>query len=44
MPELLRAIAEIIGIDADAVPANQTRLEAQEVPLGACGIEHVPDR
>ena len=41
--ELDRAVREIIGIDADAVAADEARRERQEVPLGLGGVEHVPD-
>ena len=43
-PSLLREMAEIIGIDADAVAADQARLEAEEIPLGPRRREHVPHR
>ena len=41
MAEALRAMAEIIRIDADAVAADQPGVEAQEVPLRARRLEHV---
>ena len=31
---LLRTIGEVVGIDADTVPADQTRGEIQKIPLG----------
>src|SRR6185437_1237061 len=34
VPDLLRQMAEIIRINANAVTANEPRLEAEEVPLG----------
>src|SRR4051812_35720525 len=42
--DLLREVAEVIGVDADAVPADETRFEAEKVPFRARGIEHVPHR
>ena len=39
--EALRAVAEIIRIDADAVAADQARAEGEEIPLGPGGLEHV---
>src|SRR5256885_10100293 len=42
--QLLGKMAEIIRIDPDAVPADKTRLEAEEVPFGPCRGEHVPHR
>jgi hypothetical protein len=33
--QLLRLGGEVIGIDADAVAADQAGIEAQEIPLGA---------
>src|SRR5206468_11738598 len=38
------ALPILIRIDSDAVAADQPRLEAEEVPLGARRIEHVPHR
>src|SRR5213079_1026282 len=43
MPDLLREVAEIIRIDADAVPPNEAGLETEKVPLGARRVEHIPD-
>ena len=34
MAEALGQMAEVVGIDADAVAADQTRLETEEIPLG----------
>ena len=34
-------MGEIVGVDADAVPAHQPRREVQKVPLGAGGVENV---
>ena len=42
--EALRAMAEIIGIDADAVAADEAGLEAQEIPFRARRGEHVVGR
>ena len=44
VPDPLRQVAEVIRIDADAVAADQPRLEGQEVPLGPRRVEHVPHR
>ena len=41
---LLGPVGQVIGIDPDAVPAHQTGLEIEEVPLGVGGIEDVIDR
>ena len=38
---LLGAVRQVIGIDADAVPADEARRERQEVPLGARRRQHV---
>ena len=38
--EFLRLVGEIVGIDADAMPADQAGTERQEIPLGAGGLEH----
>ena len=38
---LLRAVRQVIGIDADAVAADQARIERQEIPFGAGGGEHI---
>ena len=32
---------QVVRVDADAVAAHQARGEAEEVPLGAGGVEHV---
>ena len=40
--EFAGAVGEIIGIDPDAVAADEAGLERQEVPLGAGGLQHVP--
>ena len=41
MADLRRAMSQVVGIDADAVPPDQPRREVQKVPLGAGGVEHV---
>ncbi len=33
-------VGEVVGIDADAVAANQAGAERQEVPFGAGGLQH----
>ena len=38
--DLLRLVRQVVGIDADAVAADQARAERQEVPLGAGGDQH----
>ena len=38
---LLGAMGEVIRIDADAVAADQPRIERQEIPFGARRREHV---
>ena len=38
---LLGAIGQIIGIDADAVAADESRLERQEIPFGPRRGQHV---
>ena len=38
--QLLRFVGQVIGIDADAVPADESGAKRQEVPLGAGGFEH----
>ena len=38
---LLGAIGQVIGIDADAVAADQTGLKRQEIPFGAGRRQHV---
>ena len=39
--EVLGAVGEIERIHADAMAADETRLEVEEVPLGGAGGEHV---
>jgi hypothetical protein len=39
--QLLGLGGQMIGIDADAVTANQPRVEFQEVPLGTRRSQHV---
>jgi hypothetical protein len=39
--ELLGLGGQVVRVDADAVTADQARGEAEEVPLGAGGVEHV---
>src|SRR3569623_1828296 len=39
--DLLRLVREVVGIDADAVAADQAGPEGQEVPLAASGLEHL---
>ena len=39
--ELLGLHRQVVRVDADAVAADEARLELQEVPLGAGGGEHV---
>ena len=39
--DLHRPVGQIVGIDADAVAADEARREVQEIPLGAGGVEHV---
>ena len=38
--ELLRLVGQVIRIDADAMPADESRAKRQEVPLRAGGLEH----
>ena len=33
-------VRQVVGVHADAVPADQAGLEAQEVPLGSCSFQH----
>jgi len=40
--ELLGLVDEVIGVDGDAVAANQTRREPDEVPLGRGGVDDCP--
>src|SRR5579883_1609914 len=35
------AISEIEWVHADAMTTDEARREAQEIPLGACGVEHI---
>jgi len=44
MPQALRQVAEVKRVDPDAMPADQPRLEAEEIPLGPGRVEHVPRR
>ena len=37
----LGALCQIVGVNTDAVAAHQTGTEGQEIPLGACGLQHV---
>lgn len=37
----LGALGQVVGVDADAVSADESGLEGQEVPLGGCGFEDV---
>jgi hypothetical protein len=39
--DFLRLVRQVVGVDADAVAADQAGAEGQEVPLGAGGFEHV---
>ena len=34
-------VGQVVGIDADAMAADQARLELQEVPFGAGGFQHL---
>jgi len=34
-------VGQVVGVDADAVAADEARAERQEVPLGAGRLEHV---
>ena len=36
----LRLVGQVIGIDADAVPADEPRPERQEIPFRAGGLQH----
>ena len=38
--DLVGLVGEVVGVDADAVPADQAGPEGQEVPLGAGGLQH----
>ena len=38
---LFGAIGQVIGIDADAVAADKSRLKRQEIPFGPRGGQHV---
>ena len=40
IPELLRLISQIIGVNADTVAAHKSRHKRQEVPLGARRFQH----
>ena len=37
----LGALGQIIRVDTDTMATHQSRTERQEVPLGACGFQHV---
>lgn len=37
----LGALGQVVGVDADAVAADESGFEGQEVPLGGCGFEDV---
>lgn len=39
--KLLRLIGEVVGIDADAVAADEARPEAEGVPLGVHTVDHL---
>ncbi len=39
--DLFRLVGQVIGINADAVPADQARADGHEVPLGARGLQHL---
>ena len=39
--DLLRLVRQVVGIDADAVAADEAGPERQEVPLAARGLEHL---
>ena len=36
----LGLMGQVVGVHANAVPADETWPEGQEVPLGACGLQH----
>ena len=38
--DLLRLVRQVVGVDADAVAADQSGPEGQEVPLGPGGAQH----
>src|SRR5699024_71245 len=38
--DLLGLVGQVVGVDADAVSADQAGLEGQEVPFGGGGFEH----
>ena len=33
-------MGQVIGVHANAVPTDETWPEGQEIPLGACGLQH----
>lgn len=35
-------LGQVIGVNADTMPAHETGREVQEVPLGACRCQHIP--
>lgn len=37
----LGALCKVIGIDTDAVAADESGLEGEEVPFGRCSLEHI---
>ena len=39
--ELVRLVRQIVGIDADAVSADEPRPERQEIPLGSGSLQHL---
>ncbi len=39
--EHFRLVSKVVGVDADAVAADQTGLELEEVPFGASSFEHL---
>ena len=43
-PQLAGAVREIIGVDTDAVSADEAGGKREEVPLGPGGSQHVPGR
>ena len=38
---LLGLVGEVVGVDADAVPADQAGAEGEEIPLGAGSRQHL---
>jgi len=43
IPFALGAMGQIIGVHSDAVAADETRREREEIPFGSGGGEHVSD-